>query len=624
MKRVLKIVGLILLAIIALAGLIYLVLPKGPRDPMAFDDPYHQERPMVVAEDYVVAAGTPWATDAAAGILEQGGNAYDAAAAALLMLNVTHGEAASFPSIAPLMIYDAASGQVRSYIGAGTAPQAATAEYFREEGFQSVPDFDIRAQLIPASPDVIVALLRDYGALSFADISAPAIAQAREGFPVHEVMYHNLELSQVERIGFCYLMPANCQAYLQGQWWRPIHYKDRFTLPALADTFEALAQAEQDTLAAGGSREDGLQAVRDYFYQGPLADAILDYHARKGGLITAADLANYSGGWEEPVRGAYVEYTVYTNGTWNQGIVVPMTLQILEGIDLQSMGHNSPEYVHTVIQAIELAQADRDAYTADPAFVDVPLDVLLSPEYAAARRAAMSDHAFPQLPPPGDVSGSGAGDLPVIAASSGEALRHDILENFMVGKDTTQLAIIDPLGNVVVMTPSDFPKSPMIPGTGLTLGDRMTQFRLDPDDVNVMEPGKRPRVTPHAVIIFRNGEFWMGFSTEGGDMQPQALIQVFLNVAVFGMDIQEAIDAPRFRTVSAPSSFAPHEAYPATLYLESTLYDQVYADLQALGYTVERHEDWGLGFGKVGAVLREGESLLAGSDPRGEGTAAGR
>lgn len=625
MKRILKVVGLSLLALVVLLSIIYVALPKGPRDPMAFDDPWHQARPMVEASDYVAATGTPWATRAAVDILEQGGNAYDASAAALLMLNVTHGEAASFPSIAPLMIYDAASRQVRSYIGAGVAPQAATLDHFREQGFETMPNFDIRSQLVPASPDVIIALLQDYGTMSFAEVSAPAIQTAREGFPVHEVMARNMDLSLIDRAGYCFLlMPYNCQVYLHGEWWRPLYRTDRFVLPDLAKTLEELAQAEQSVIDAGGSREEGLQAIRDYFYQGPLAEAIVDYHAGHGGLIAAADLADYSGGWEEPIRAAYGEYTIYVNGTWTQGIVLPMALRNLAGIDLVNVGHNSPGYIHTVVQAIELAQADRDAYVADPAFVDVPVDALLSPDYAASRQALMSDSAFPQLPPPGSILGYGRQAPPVAMAALSAQPPQGLLSDFMYHKDTTQLAIIDPQGNAVVMTPSDFPKSPMIPGTGMTLGDRMTQFRLDPDDVDALEPGKRPRVTPNAVIVFRNGEFWMGFSTEGGDMQPQALLQVFLNMTVFGMDIQEAIDAPRFKTLSAPSSFSPHEAYPATIQLEADLYEQAITDLLMRGYTLQKAEKWDLGFGKVGAVIRDGERLYAGSDPRGETTAAGR
>ncbi len=640
MRRFLKIlsrIGLALLLIALILGAVYQALPNGPRDRMTFDDPWHQDRPIVQASSYAVAAGTPWATQAAMAVLDQGGNAFDAAAAALLVLNVTHGEAASFPGIAPLVLYDAKTGTVHSYIGAGTAPAAATLEKFTSKGYKTVPDINIWAQLLPASPDVIVSLLEDYGTMSFAQVAAEAIRIGRQGFPVHEIMFKNMDLSLVERIGYQFLFPYNVQVYLGGQFWRPLYYKDRFTTPDLADTFQALSDAETAVRQAGGDRRAGLQAVRDYFYTGPLAQAIVKMHQEQGGLFTASDLANYKGGWETPVQGSYGEYTFYTNDTWSQGAVTPLILQILDGIDLKAMGHNSPQYVHTVAQAIELAMADREAYMADPAFVKVPLAGLMSPAYAAQRRAQMTGKAFGPLPPPGQPQGAAfkpgtvaqnaapakSAGIITPANTAGTAVAQ-LLSGARIGKDTTQLAIVDPWGNAIAITPSDFPKSPMVPGTGLTLGDRMTQFRLDPSNVDVLAPGKRPRVTPHAVIVLKNGQFYMAINTPGDDMQPQALVQVFLNMAVFGLDIQSAIDAPRFRDMSMPASFAPHESSPGTLLLESSLYDQSAAGLQALGYTVGRSPDWDNTFGAVGAVLKGGPGLLAGSDPREEGTAEGK
>lgn len=636
MRRFLKIlqrIGLALLLIALILGAVYLALPNGPRDPMTFDDPWHQDRPMVQASSYAAVAGTPWATQAAMAVLDQGGNAFDAAAAALLVLNVTHGEAASFPGIAPLVLYDAKTQTVHSYIGAGTAPAAATLEKFTAKGYKTVPDLNIWSQLLPASPDVIVSLLEDYGTMSFNQVSAAAIQIGREGFPVHEILYKNMDLSLVERIGYQFLFPYNVQVYLGGQFWRPLYYKDRLTTPDLANSLEAMANAETAALQAGGNRKAGLQAVRDYFYTGPLAQAIVKMHLEQGGLFTASDLANYKGGWETPVQGSYGDYTFYTNETWSQGAVTPLALQILDGIDLKSMGHNSPQYVHTVAQAIELAMADREAYMADPAFVKVPMAGLMSPAYAAQRRAQMTGKAFGPLPPPGQPQGADLQPPQALAQSASLAgatsqsaalSPAQLLAGTRIGKDTSQIDIVDRWGNAIAITPSDFPKSPMVPGTGLTLGNRMTQFRLDPNNVDALAPGKRPRVTPHAVIVLKNGQFYMAFSTPGDDMQPQALVQVFLNMAVFGMDVQSAIDAPRFRDMSMPASFAPHEASPGTLLLESSLYDQSAAGLQALGYTVERNPDWDNTFGAVGAVLKGGPGLLAGSDPREEGTAEGK
>lgn len=638
---VFRIVMGVLLAIAMLTGLVYLALPNGPRDPMTFADPWHETRPAAEGHNYMVVTGTTFATQAAEDVLDRGGNAFDAAVAALLMLNVTHGEAASFPGIAPLILYDAKTQTVHSYVGAGTAPAAATIARFKAKGYSNVPDLNIWAQLIPASPDVIVALLKQYGTMSFSELAAPAIQMARQGFPVSQIMAQDLDLSMIQRMGYAYLMPYNSQVYLYGQWWRPLYYKDRLKLPDLANTLQALSNAEQAALKAGGSRDDGLQAVRDYFYKGPIAQDILAMHKAQGGLFTAADLANYSGYWEEPLHGSYGDYTFYTNGTWNQGIVVPMTLQILEGIDLKSMGQNSAQYVHTVTQAIELAMADREAYVADPKFVKVPVDVLLSKAYAAERRKLMTDTAFGPLPPPGNIPTTSS--LPLRGGGQGEggiAPKYNLngqcncpqsaqtAGNFLasapIGKDTTHLAIIDRWGNSISLTPSDFPKSPMVPGTGLTLGDRMTQFYLDPNNVDALQPGKRPRVTPQAVIVFKDGKFFMSFGTPGDDMQTQALVQVFLNMQVFGMDIQQAIEAPRFRTMSMPATFAPHAAYPGTLWLETSLFNKTALDLQRRGYHVVQYPDWDNLFGAVGAVIQSNGTLIGGSDPREETWAAGK
>lgn len=614
--------GVGLLGLLAVLALVVLLLPKGPRDPMPWDDPWHKDRDLVVAAKYVVAAGTPWATDAAVRVLRRGGNAYDAAVAALLVLNVTHSEASSFPGVAPLMLYDARSGEVRSYIGVGKAPRAATLERFRAAGYEVVPDLHIWSQLVPASPDVIIALLTQYGTMSFSELSRPAIEIAREGFPVHHIMAKNLDFSLPQRLGFSYLLPYNAEVYLQGEWWRPLHEKDRLRQPDLANTLEAIARAEQGALALGADRTGALRAARRCFYEGPIAQAIVDMHKREKGLITADDLASYSGAWEAPVAATYGDYTLYTNGPWNQGILVPMVLKIVEPLDLRAMGRDSPAYVHAVTQAIELAMADREAYIGDPAFVDVPVSVLVSDGYAARQRARMTAAAFGALPAAGDLGSGHPRRSPRSAPPDGSA-GSTAPPDLPVGKDTSQIAVIDAQGNAVVLTPSDFPKSPMLPGYGINLGDRMVQFRLDPEHPSALAPGKRPRITPHAVIVFKDGRFYMAYSTPGGDMQAQALVQVFLNHVVFGMSIKDAIAAPRFQSMSAPSSFSPHEAHPGELRMEEGLYKKVAGELAVKGYMPRKLDDWDNQFGAVGAVIRDGDRLLAGTDPREEGTAAG-
>jgi gamma-glutamyltranspeptidase/glutathione hydrolase len=305
-----------------------------------------------------------------------------------------------------------------------------------------------------------------------------------------------------------------------------------------------------------------------------------------------------------------------------------MVLQILEGIDLLSMGRSSPEYVHTVIQAIELAMADREAYFGDPAFVDVPIEGLLSRDYAARRRGAMTPgRAFGAMPPAGDPTGFGgsasARHAPPRLEPVARAPRR--LAGPLGNTDTSYLAVTDREGNSISLTPSDFPRSPMVPDTGLCLGIRMTQFRLDPDHPAALMPGKRPRVTPNASMLTRDGELVMSFGTPEGDQQTQALTQFFLNLFVFGMDIQEAIDAPRFRSKNFPDSFSPHEYSPGKLVMERGLYDQVGVELDAMGYEIEVVEDWTHSMGAVCAIMRDAQTgeLIAGADPRQESQAAG-
>jgi gamma-glutamyltranspeptidase/glutathione hydrolase len=632
MRRFFRVILFVIVGIVAVAAvlaIVYAFLPKGPRDPMEFADPTGQPREVVTAREYAVVTGSPWATDAALGILDSGGNAFDAAVAALLMLNVTNGEAASFPGIAPTMIYNAASQTTHSYTGAGTAPAAATIDYFTAEGHTVVPDLSILAQLLPASPDVMIRLLADYGTMSFTEVSRSAIELAREGFPVTTTMAKNLDFSLLERIGLSIILGYNAKVYLDNQFWRPVHAGDRFRRPDLAATWEKMAAAEQEALASGATHNEALRVVRDYFYTGPVAEAILALHERRNGLFTADDLAGYTGSWEEPLVGRYDEYAFHTNSGWTQGVTALLALQILEGIDLLALGHNSAAYVHAVVQALELAYADREAYVGDPAFVDVPFETLLSPEYANLRRRAMTANSFGGLPAPGRIDGYEAWIPPVVTPEAAGApsraaatMRVASAPDFAIGKDTSQLVVVDAAGNAVAITPSDFPKSPMVPDTGMTLGNRMVQFRLDPASPTALEPGKRPRVTPHAVVVMKDGEFWMAYNTPGGDMQPQALVQVFLNMEVFGMGIQEAISAPRFRTLSVPSSFSPHESEPGTLWLEAPLHQSAGIELAAYGYDVVRREAWDNEFGAVGAVQAPGDGLLAAADPR-EATWAG-
>ncbi|MDR0663051.1 MAG: gamma-glutamyltransferase, partial [Spirochaetaceae bacterium] len=509
------------------------------------------------------------------------------------------------------------------YIGAGTAPAAATVEYFRENGYDNVPKYKLIAQLLPASPDVLIAVLKEHGTLSFSEIAKPAIDRAREGVPVHYQLLHDMDLGLAERLGLTIIMSYNSEVYFKKQWWRPLDHNERLVLSDLADTLQELCDAEQTALMRGANRLEALDAVRAYFYEGPIAQTIADYHSKNKGLITKEDLANYKGGWETPLSGTYGEYTIYANDTWNQGGVVPMVLQILEGIDLKSMGHNSAGYIHTVTQAIELAMADREAYFGDPAFVDVPITGLLSKEYAAERRALMTPgKAFGKTPPAGDPNKTGAVPQITLTVLPKES---SLASVSFWGKDTSYITVVDKDGNAVSLTPSDFPESPMIPDTGLNLGTRMTQFNLD-SGANGLLPGKRPRITPNPSMALKNGELFMSFGTPGGESQTQAIIQVFLNVTVFGMDPQTAISAPRFISLNWPNSFAPHEYFPGEMTVEQSIYDSAGRELEAMGYKLTAVRDWDNLLGAVCAVLKDSQTgeLRGGADPREESWAIGK
>lgn len=614
-----KISATALLVVCIIAGAVFLTAPEI----LPYSDTTRTSKTLATGTQHAVVTGTPWATQAAMEVLNDGGSACDAAIAALLVINVTHGEAAAFGGVTPTLYYNAQTRQVRSYTGVGTAPAAASIEAFRAAGLDSIPSLDIRAQLVPAGPDAIAALLQKCGKKSFAELARPAIELARNGFPMHAIMHRNMDLPWYQRLGMRILMPSTAEVWLPHGWWQPVRLHQKMTFPALANTLQNLADAETRALQQGRSREQAIEALRDYFYRGPIAEQIARFHREQDGFIRLQDLQQYQGSWESPVSTQIGRYTFFANGTWSQGMLGPQVLQMLQSLPLKDLGHNSAAYIHRVTQAIELAMSDRDTYVADPAFVSVPTAVLLSPDYARARQAQMTPQAFDGPAPAGEIPGFGGARQGRESSASGSEKNLHTLAHFNAGQDTSQISVIDRQGNAVVITPSDFPKSPMLPGTGINLGDRMTQFRLDPQHVNSLQPGKRPRITPHALMVFENDRLLLAFSTPGGDMQAQALVQVFLNLQLFGMDIQQAISAPRFYSINSPSSFSPHEATPAGLRLEQSLYATQAEALSKLGYQVQQDPDWDKDFGAVGGILINAEgTLLAGADPREETTAA--
>jgi len=574
------------------------------------------------SDKYMVASGHSLATEAGLEILRQGGNAFDAGVAATMALNVTRPISAGMVGVAPTLLYEAKTGQVLSYNGLGPAPEKTTVEYLLGHGWIVAPIFGINAQLIPASPDAWIAILERFGTMSFSRVSGSAIKLADEGHPLNTTTANFMKISGVELALIKYKWPYNYSLF-----WKPfepdgpqpgkiLFQKD------LAKMLRLMAEAEQAELKKSGDRIKGLEAARAVFYEGEIADAIARLHRDFNGPMTKEDLAWYRGRWEKPVAGDYKGYTVYSNDTWCQGPTVPMILQILENIDLQALGHNSPEYIATVAQAIELAYADREAYFGDPQFVDVPIYGLLSKEYAR-ERAKLID------PKRGFGSAPKAGNPWKYEGRPGPEhvykphLIPASLPPHRAAHDTTYLCVVDKQGNAFSLTPSDFPYSPMVPGYGFMLGNRVQQFRLKDGHPAQVAPHKRPRLTPNPSMVTKDGQLFMAFGTPGGDQQPQAMVQVFLNVVEFGMDPQAAINAPRFKSLNFADSFSPHFYYPGKIQLEEAIKDRA-EFLKKRNYKVEVLAPPAVTMGAVCAIIRDRNGhLVGGADPREEAIAKG-
>ena len=389
----------------------------------------------------------------------------------------------------------------------------------------------------------------------------------------------------------------------------------------LARTFRRLVEVEKANAYRG--REEAILAARNFFYEGPIAQEIVRFCEQRGGLLTMEDLARFQVTIEPPAKSIFKGIEICIGGPWCQGPVLNEALNILEGFDLKGMGHNTVEYVHCLIETLKLAFADREAYLGDPEFVDVPLVGLLAKSYAAERRNCVDPReAKTQMPEPGD-PWPYQGDLSYDRAMAYPKPIHAKLE-----ADTSYLCVVDRWGNAFSATPSDgITNSPIIPGLGFVISPRGSQTWLDPMHPSALAPGKRPRLTPSPGMALIEGKVWMTFGTPGGDIQCQAMAQLLLNVIVFGMDLHQAIDAPRVSTLSFPNSFWPHSYHPGLVKVESRLDSGTIAELTSLGHNVEVAQDWTALVGSLCAIKvdRQDNVMTAGVDPRlKSGSAMGR
>jgi len=559
--------------------------------------------PPVRAMHEMVAAANNFEVEAGYRILTQGGNAVDAGVASVLAASVTELSRFGLGGEMPLLIK--MSGQPTIVVsGVGVAPAKATVEFYTHrspepwEEPNSMPPVPVQGILSAITPGVfdgLILALEKYGTKSFAQVVQPALEYAGEGFAMPEEFggmlrsYQRIIALWPDAMKFFY--PAG----------EPTPRGEIFREPTLAETFRELVSAEQK---ARGNRQAKLRAVRDLFYKGDIARRIAAFSENNRGLIAYSDLANYHAEIDEPRVGTYRGYEIYKPGFWTQGPVMIEALNLLEGYDLKAMGHNSPEYLHTVVEAVKLAFADRDAYYGDPKFSKIPEEILLSKAYAAERRKLIDPGHASMEHRPGNLG------MPLALPSSTASAAGGVVN------DTTCVNVVDSRGNAFSATPSGAWLPSVIAGdTGIPFTTRLQSFVITPGHANQLQPGKRPRVTLSPTLVTRNGRLEMVLSTPGGDNQDQALLQVLLNIIEFQMTPQEAVEAPRFQTEHLFSSFGNHEFTPGRLNLEGRIRTATGEALRALGHRVALTGDWSNGSAPTVIWVHDGV-LHGGADPR--------
>jgi gamma-glutamyltranspeptidase/glutathione hydrolase len=525
-------------------------------------------RPLVMGRHHMVSSGHYLASQVALKVLDAGGNAVDAGVAGGITLNVVEPQMCVFTGVAPIMIYSAAEKRLLTLDGLGKWPQLADREELGRIGGSCVPE-GILQTVVPGAPASWLTALERFGTMSFEDIVQAAIGYARDGF----VTYPMMSLTIKNKIAD---FPAGTEAAKifcpNG---KPPEPGDVFVQSDLARTLQYLVDEERAAKKHG--RERGIAAVRDAVYKGDLAKIFVTYHKSNGGLLREEDLAGYQTTIDSPVSINFRGIDVYSCGPWCQGPMLLQILRICDALKLDQHGHNSAAYLHGLIEAIKLVAADREAYYGDPDFVSVPIETLLSAAYAQTRASQINpDKAFPAMPPAGH-----AGQEP--RASTAEPL--SVIDAPL---DTSYISVVDRHGNAFSATPSDgvMRKCPIIPGTGLPLSPRGIQSRIEADHPSSIVPGKRPRLTPNPAIAIKEGEFVMPFGTPGGDLQVQAMSQVFMNMVAFGMDAQCAVEQARVYSYSYPDSFAPHAYYPGVLKYEDGIEHGVIEGLTERGHEV--------------------------------------
>ena len=563
-------------------------------------------RPVVMGTRGVVTAGHYLAAAAGFRIMEQGGNAIDAAAAMCVCLNLLEPQSCGIGGEVPTLVYSAKDKKSYAISGMGWAPQEFSIDWCRDNGIDLIPGDGYLPITVPAVVDTWALALSRFGTMSYSQVLQPAIHLAEDGFPVYQKLHDSLASSRPKYMD---LYPTTGEVYFPDG--RVPEVGEILRNPDFAEMLKTMCRAEE--AAAGKGRVAGIEAARDAFYKGPIAERIIAFihdnpvedasGAAHTGMLSYDDMAEWRADLEEPVTYNYRGLDVSKCPSWTQGPVFLQQLAILEGYDLRGFGHNSADYLHTLTESAKLAFADREAYYGDPKFDDVPMDVLLSESYSAGRRELIGQRASVDMRP-GD-AGNGVPEYATIpvaednrrALGIGPREVRDLGLGHAHMGDTTHLDAVDSEGNMVAATPSGgwIGTSPVVKGLGFPMGTRGQMFYLNPARPNALAPRKRPRATLTPSLATRNGEPFMVFGTPGGDGQDQWTLQFLLNYVDFGMDLQQALDAPTVHTVHFPSSFYPRESFPGRLVAESRIPREVITALEDRGHEVMLKDPWSNG-----------------------------
>lgn len=583
-------------------------------------------KPVLHGRHWVAITGKPLAATAGAMMFQKGGNAVDAACA-MLAATTTMWDTLGWGGETQALVYNPKTGKVIGVNALGVAPTGATPAFFKAKNMVAPPEFGPLASVTPGTPGGLMLMLSEWGTLSLADVLAPAIQMA-DGYPIEAQLTNTIERQK----SWIKQWPYSKAVFLThvGEAREAPEPGEVFKQADLAATLRKLVEAEKQALAAGKSRQDAIQAAYDRFYTGDIADELVRGMKEQGGLITKEDLANWKPRLEEPVSTSYKGIEVYKLTVWTQGPAMLQALNILEDVDLKGMGYNSARYVHTVYQAMNLAFADRDFWYGDPTRGPVePVKGLLSKGYAKQRRALLNAERNDPDVRPGDPYPFQGGTNPfkdLHAAWRTTGAPKPKADPATRGGEqdrpsgTTSIEAADAEGWVVSVTPSGGWVPAVIAGkTGIGMSQRMQSFVLDAADnpFNVVEPGQQPRVTLTPTLALKDGKPYLSFAVQGGDTQDQNLLQFFLNVVEFGMNVQEAVEAPNFTSYQMRNSFGVHESEPGRLTLAESMPAWVRSELQRMGYRLDYQR---LTSGPINAIYfdRKHGTFWGGSSHHGE------